>query len=259
MNKIRIPAEYGVLVFGILVSLVIIIWRIDLAYGYDPTLMIPENGQPFYPDEINYYSGTLVRSLSLDDFLKSFLKGYLMNVNLWGNFIYFLKECGVRWYYLFFMGVFFYILFGIVLMKILSLLMGNTIDRLFLYSIIMLHPGILQIAVSWLRDIVLITLLLFSLFSLLKKKPFSFFLSTLMIFFLRSYMIVINIFLLIFLINKNRKRAFLVSGGIIITIFYFLILLRYRLFETIWTRVYSEIDRNFFGYTSLATSGENNT
>ncbi|GAB6117182.1 hypothetical protein JCM16816_07790 [Thermoanaerobacter brockii subsp. lactiethylicus] len=224
MNKIRIPAEYGILVFGILISLVIIIWRIDLAYGYDPTLIIPEERQPFYPDEISYYCGTSIKSFSLGDFLKSFLQGYPMSINLWGNFIYFLKEYGIKWYYLFFIGIFFYILFGIVLIKILSLLMGNSIDRLFLYLIIMLHPGILQIASSWLRDIVVITLLLFSLCSLLKKKPFSFFLSTLMILFLRSYMVVINIFLLLFLINKNRKRAFLISGGIIIvTIFYFLV------------------------------------
>lgn len=226
-KKIEFPPEYFVLILGTVLCLVTILWRINLASGYDPEVLVPKEGLPFYPDEISYYSGDLVKNFSFGDFLKSYFRGYPANINLWGNFIYFLRTHGVDWKHLLFMGMIFYIVFGIILMKIIALLAPSSKKRLFLYLLIMIHPGILQIAASWLRDIVLVILLMLSVYGMLKKNYFLWVLSSLVLLILRSYMVVASIFILLFLTGKNVKKSFLISAGIIVFIGIYLVVQPY--------------------------------
>ncbi|KUK23964.1 MAG: hypothetical protein XD58_2043, partial [Thermotoga sp. 50_1627] len=73
-------------------------WRVDYAASSvnSPIWTEPQQYSPFMPDEVGYVSGRLVRFISLREVLLNYLENPV-NINLWGNFVFFLSQRGFGW------------------------------------------------------------------------------------------------------------------------------------------------------------------
>ena len=187
-------------------------------------------GAPFYPDELQYFNFTPYESFSealLNRFEILFYDKQLININLYGYFIYFLTDIlGIKWQVLFwFTGYTYYIVFIILVFYILTRIIGCNSNKAFVLTLFLsLSPPVLQLAASWLRDLLLIDLLLFSLIFSKNKNFFGWLIVTLLQLLIRAYMVVPHLFMMILFFMSNEKKKKLFSS-IIFTSFTLIIIL----------------------------------
>lgn len=228
---------FSLILLCILVVSLLIYLRIEIANkaGMAPNFtvnydMVKYRDAPFYTDELTYFNFT-PRESFLDVFLNRleilFYDKQLVHINLYGYFIYFLTDIlGIKWQVLFwFTGFTYYIVFIILVFYILTRIIGCHSNKAFILTLFLsLSPPVLQAAASWLRDLLIIDLLLFSLIFSKNKNIFGWLIVTILQMFIRAYMVVPHLFMMIlfFMTNQKKKRLF---SSIIFTSFTLLIIL----------------------------------
>lgn len=225
-----------ILLCTLVVSLLIYL-RIEIAdkAGMTPNFtvnydMLKYRDAPFYTDELYYFNYTPYESFSealLNRFEILFYDKQLININLYGYFIYFLTDIlGIEWQVLFwFTGVTYYIVFIILVFYILTRIIGCYSNKAFILTLFLaLSPPVLQLAASWMRDLLIFDLLLFSLIFSKNKNFFGLLVVTFLQLFIRAYMVVPHLFIMIlfFMTNQKKKKLF---SSIIITSFTLIMIL----------------------------------
>lgn len=166
------------------------------------------------PDEVGYVSGRLVRFISLREVLLNYLENPV-NINLWGNFVFFLSQRGFGWLQVVWINIVGYFTLIALLLSLLSDLMKSTTYRFWIFAIITFNPGLFQISVSSLRDIWLLVFLVAGILSLRKKNYVLTVLSTILLASLRTYMVGI-IILFAFAMFFKKKYALMIVSFILI-------------------------------------------
>ena len=201
----------------LLVILLVLMWRIDYAGSTvnNPIWTEPQQFSPFMPDEVSYISGRLVRFISLFDVLLNYLENPV-NVNLWGNLVFFLSQRGFGWLQIVWINIMGYFILAALMLSLLSDLIKNTIYRFLIFTIITFNPGLFQISVSSLRDIWILVLLFAGILSLRKKYYVLTVLFAILLGMLRTYMIGIIIFFGFAVFFKKKRTLLIVSFALII-------------------------------------------
>jgi hypothetical protein len=191
-------------------------WRIDYAGSTvnNPIWTEPQQFSPFMPDEVSYISGRMVRFISLSDVLLNYLENPV-NVNLWGNFIFFLSQRGFKWVQIVWINIVGYFVFVVVLLSLLDNLVRNSAYRFLIFAIITFNPGLFQISVSSIRDIWILVFLVASILSLRKKLYVLAVLFTILLGILRTYMLGIVIFFAFAMFFK-KKFPFIIACFLLI-------------------------------------------
>lgn len=216
---------FSLILLCILVVSILIYLRIEIAnkagmapnftVNYDMTIY---RDAPFYTDELTYFNFTPYESFSealLNRFEILFYDKQLININLYGYFIYFLTDIlGIKWHILFwFTGFTYYIVFIILIYYILIKIIGCNSSKAFILTLFLgLSPPVLQLAASWLRDLLIIDLLLFSLIFSKNKNFFGWLIVTLLQLFVRTYMVVPHLFMMILFFMSNQKKKKMLSS-----------------------------------------------
>jgi hypothetical protein len=217
-------------------------------------------GAPFYPDELYYFNFTPYESFSealLNRFEILFYDKRLTNINLYGYFIYSLTDIlGIKWQILFwFTGFTYYIVFIILVFYILTKIIGCHSNKAFILTLFLaLSPPVLQLAASWLRDLLIIDLLLFSLIFSKNKNFFGWLIVTFLQLFIRAYMVVPHLFMMILFFMSNQKKKKLFSS-IIITSFTLIMILVLLSNQYGFERFASEFPQRFVENFSGLTLG----
>jgi len=208
-----------ILFLSLFLNIFLIILRVEIAeYNrVDPNYTLNSDAlrwdsPPFYSDELGYYNfnpqETLITSFKQRIALM-YEKKTLININLYGYYILFLKEVlNVNWVgILFFTGVFYNIVFIILMFYILRNILKLDIKKVFfLLIIIIVSPPYWQLISSWLRDLLIIDLLLMAFIFAQKNKLFLWSLVTVIQMFIRAYMIIPHVIILLFYYNKKSKK-----------------------------------------------------
>ncbi|ABX32001.1 hypothetical protein Pmob_1289 [Petrotoga mobilis SJ95] len=240
-NKKKIDINWALLfslVFlCVLVVSLLIYLRIEIANkaGMTPNFtvsydMLKYRNAPFYTDELTYFNFIPYESFSealLNRYEILFYDKQLININLYGYFIYFLTDIlGIKWQILFwFTGFTYYIVFIILIYYILIKIIGCNSSKAFILTLFLgLSPPVLQLAASWLRDLLIIDLLLFSLIFSKNKNFFGWLIVTILQMFIRAYMVVPHLLMMIHFFMSNQKKKKLFSS-IIFTTFTLIIIL----------------------------------
>lgn len=228
---------FSLIMMCVIVVSLLIYLRIEIAnkagvtpnftVNYDTTIY---RDAPFYTDELTYFNFTPYESFSealLNIFEILFYDKQLININLYGYLIYFLTDIwGIKWQILFwFTGFIYYIVFIILVFYILTKIIGCHSNKAFILTLFLaLSPPVLQLAASWLRDLLIIDLLLFSLIFSQNKNFFGWIIVTILQLFIRAYMVIPHLFIMIlfFMSNQKKKKIF---SSIIFTSFILIIIL----------------------------------
>ncbi len=225
-----------ILLCTLVVSLLIYL-RIEIANkaGMEPNFTVNYNmlkyrDAPFYSDELKYFNFTPYESFSealLNRFETLLYDKKLININLYGYLIFFLTDIlGIKWQTLFwFTGFTYYIVFIILVFYILTIIIGCHSNKAFILTLLLsLSPPVLQLAASWLRDLLVIDLLLFSLIFSKNKNFFGWLIATCIQLFIRAYMVIPHLFIMILFFISNQKKKKLFSS-IIFTSFTLIVIL----------------------------------
>ena len=222
-NFKRLKSDLSILPFiiflSLLINIVLIILRVEIAQysGIEPNYNVPYNvtnydSAPFYSDELFYYNfnpqETFIKSFQ-NEIILLYKEKILVNINLYGYYIRFLREFfNSNWIgILFFTGVLYNIIFILLMFYILRNIIGLDNKKVFFFLIsIILSPPYLQLISSWLRDLLIIDLLLMALIFAEKNKFFFWALVTVMQMFIRVYMIIPHIIILMFFYNGKSKK-----------------------------------------------------
>jgi len=240
INSRKLKSDLWILLFIIFLSLLIniflIILRVEIAQynGVEPNYTIfydavKFNSAPFYTDELTYYNfnpqETFIESFQ-NRMILLYEEKTLLNINLYGYYVRSLREFfNSNWIgILFFTGMLYNIIFIVLMFYILRNIIGLDNKKVFFFLIsIILSPPYLQLISSWLRDLLIIDLLLMALIFAEKNKFFFWVLVTVIQMFIRAYMIIPHIIILLFFYNgKNEKynilKRNLLSGLILCVI-----------------------------------------
>jgi len=184
-----LPAELVLVALQVSIIFLVLMWRIDYAGSTvnNPIWTEPQQFSPFMPDEVSYISGRMVRFISLSDVLLNYLENPV-NVNLWGDFIFFLSQRGFKWVQIVWINIVGYFVFVAVLLSLLDNLVRNSAYGFLIFAIITFNPGLFQISVSSIRDIWILVFLVASILSLRKKLYVLAVLFTILLGILRTYM-----------------------------------------------------------------------
>lgn len=240
INFRKLKSDLWILLFiiflSLLINIVLIILRVEIAQynGVEPNYTVfydavKFNSAPFYTDELTYYNfnpqETFIESFQ-NRMILLYEEKTLLNINLYGYYIRSLREfLNSNWIgILFFTGMLYNIIFIVLMFYILRDIIGLDNKKVFFFLIsIILSPPYLQLISSWLRDLLIIDLLLMALIFAEKNKFFFWVLVTVIQMFIRAYMIIPHIIILLFFYNgKNEKynilKRNLLSGLILCVI-----------------------------------------
>jgi len=240
INSRKLKSDLWILLFiiflSLLINIVLIILRVEIAQynGVEPNYTVfydavKFNSAPFYTDELTYYNfnpqETFIESFQ-NRMILLYEEKTLLNINLYGYYVRSLREFfNSNWIgILFFTGMLYNIIFIVLMFYILRNIIGLDNKKVFFFLIsIILSPPYLQLISSWLRDLLIIDLLLMALIFAEKNKFFFWVLVTVIQMFIRAYMIIPHIIILLFFYNgKNEKynilKRNLLSGLILCVI-----------------------------------------
>jgi len=212
-----LPAELVLVALQVSIIFLVLMWRIDYAGSTvnNPIWTEPQQFSPFMPDEVSYISGRMVRFISLSDVLLNYLENPV-NVNLWGDFIFFLSQRGFKWVQIVWINIVGYFVFVAVLLSLLDNLVRNSAYGFLIFAIITFNPGLFQISVSSIRDIWILVFLVASILSLRKKLYVLAVLFTILLGILRTYMLTIVIFFAFAMFFKKKFPFIIVCFLLII-------------------------------------------
>ena len=240
INSRKLKSDLWILLFiiflSLLINIVLIILRVEIAQynGVEPNYTVfydavKFNSAPFYTDELTYYNfnpqETFIESFQ-NRMILLYEEKTLLNINLYGYYVRSLREFfNSNWIgILFFTGMLYNIIFIVLMFYILRNIIELDNKKVFFFLIlIILSPPYLQLISSWLRDLLIIDLLLMALIFAEKNKFFFWVLVTVIQMFIRAYMIIPHIIILLFFYNgKNEKynilKRNLLSGLILCVI-----------------------------------------
>ena len=181
-----------------------------------------------WPDEILYINWIFTRA---DSFEKTLSGERGLSTNLYGYFISGIYTItGFNWKILFVIGVFNFILFFYSCLKLLNYFCKDRpILIIVAMALIALSPTVINLSSGFMRDLLLIAVVNFSLLSILNRKMFYFFLCLLLMFFIRNFMVValVPLFLYFYFyyhrtIFRFNKSTFLLMISIIISLFMYI-------------------------------------
>lgn len=223
INSRKLKSDLWILLFiiflSLLINIVLIILRVEIAQynGVEPNYTVNYdtvkfNSAPFYTDELIYYNfnpqETFIESFQ-NRMILLYEEKTLLNINLYGYYVRSLREFfNSNWIgILFFTGMLYNIIFIVLMFYILRNIIGLDNKKVFFFLIsIILSPPYLQLISSWLRDLLIIDLLLMALIFAEKNKFFFWVLVTVIQMFIRVYMIIPHMIILLFFYNgKNEK------------------------------------------------------
>ena len=180
INSRKLKSDLWILLFiiflSLLINIVLIILRVEIAQynGVEPNYTVfydtvKFNSASFYTDELTYYNfnpqETFIESFQ-NRMILLYEEKTLLNINLYGYYIRSLREfLNSNWIgILFFTGMLYNIIFIVLMFYILRNILKLDIKKVFfLLIIIIVSPPYLQLISSWVRDLLIIDLLLMSL------------------------------------------------------------------------------------------------
>ncbi|WP_105199404.1 hypothetical protein [Pseudoalteromonas sp. T1lg10] len=140
-----------------------------------------------YNDEIKYLTWLIFRSESISKL--SSIEG-IANLNLYGFFVSSVFIFTGEWKVLFIIGFLSYLYFVFTIKNISFHLLGDRISKL-MSSCFCLLPPVIDLSSGFMRDLLLISFVLQSLFQLSNKRYFSFLVFFFLVFSLRSFYVII--------------------------------------------------------------------
>jgi len=157
-----------------------------------------------FPDEITYLKWMFHREESFERFVAG--EGGL-SLNLYGYMVGGLYILFDDWKYLLLIGLVNFCVFFYSSKKLLECIGFEKNSMLLLLGLMMFSPAVINLASGFMRDLLILAFINFSLISLIKRKLLYFFFSCLMLFVLRNSMLVIllPIFVYFFYFNKYKK------------------------------------------------------
>ena len=219
----KLKSDLWILLFIIFLSLltniVLIILRVEIAQynGVEPDYTVPYNvtsydSAPFYTDELTYYNfnpqETFIKSFQ-NRIILLYEEKTLLNINLYGYYVRSLRKFfNSNWIgILFFTGMLYNIIFIVLMFYILRNIIELDNKKVFFFLIlIILSPPYLELISTWLRDLLIIDLLLMAFIFAEKNKFFFWALVTVIQMFIRAYMIIPHIIILMFFYNEKSKK-----------------------------------------------------
>ena len=275
INSRKLKSDLWILLFiiflSLLINIVLIILRVEIAQynGVEPNYTVNYdtgkfNSAPFYTDELKYYNfnpqETFIESFQ-NRMILLYEEKTLLNINLYGYYVRSLREFfNSNWIgILFFTGMLYNIIFIVLMFYILRNIIGLDNKKVFFFLIsIILSPPYLQLISSWLRDLLIIDLLLMALIFAEKNKFFFWVLVTVIQMFIRAYMIIPHIIILLFFYNgKNEKYNILkrnLLSGLILCVITILIINQFS-FLKLKGEFLPRLVQNFTGVTAGLIKG----
>lgn len=223
INFRKLKSDLWILLFiiflSLLINIVLIILRIEIVQynAVEPNYTLNYDAlrwdsAPFYTDELTYYNFNPQESF-ITSFQNRIILLYeeknLLNINLYGYYILFLKEFfNFDWIgILLSTGAVYNIIFIILMFYVFRNIIELDNKKMFFFLIlIIISPPYLQLISSWLRDLLIIDLLLMAFIFAEKNKFFFWTLVTVIQMFIRAYMIIPHIIILLFFYNKKSKK-----------------------------------------------------
>ena len=220
INFRKLKSDLWILLFiiflSLLINIVLIILRIEIVQynAVEPNYTLNYDAlrwdsAPFYTDELTYYNFNPQESF-ITSFQNRIILLYeeknLLNINLYGYYILFLKEFfNFDWIgILLSTGAVYNIIFIILMFYVFRNIIELDNKKMFFFLIlIIISPPYLQLISSWLRDLLIIDLLLMAFIFAEKNKFFFWTLVTVIQMFIRAYMIIPHIIILLFFYNKK--------------------------------------------------------
>lgn len=209
----------------------------------------------FYTDELNYfnrYHNTSLLDSYFSELKTMIVERKLFIINYYSYYIRFLDNFLVSWKYLFvFTGFLSFLIFTLSVMKFTTIKTNST---LFILLLITFSPTVLQVSISWLRDLFIIAFMLFSIYASEKRNLLFWFVVVFLISLLRLYMVPVAIFAWFFFTNNKGKKKIwsLAIGYSLLALIVILFLHQYITFygiETISRKLLPRVIQNFTGLT----------
>lgn len=236
---VKRPDTYLLLtmLFVIILSCLLIFIRLQIAsvngdlpnYVFSGDTMRAFKEPSFYSDELFYYNFTPSKNGFLQEFLQRvslFLsEGIPVNINLYGYYVHFIKKIFVNtdrsWFMIIFLTGFpAYILFVFLVHYIFRSILKISPRKVFLLTLfLVLSPVALVHGVSWLRDMIIYDLMLLAVIFAYKRKLTGFLIVTVLQVFLRGYMIVPHLLIMLYMWPRFVARRNVAILGSIFMIF----------------------------------------
>jgi len=193
-----------------------------------------------------------------------FQTGRLSNINLYGYYIQLLRKIfGLNLVGIFFLtGVLYNIIFTITMFYILTIILRVPVKRVaFWLFFIEFSPPYLQLSSSWLRDLLIIDLLLLAFVFAMKKHFFSWIIVTLLQLLIRAYMVPLHVLFLLYFFpnmrhNRNRSNHEKWLAGIGIVAFSLVFVLTRVGFRKTFQEIPGRLVDNFTGLTISLLKGD---
>lgn len=221
MNIKKVRKDFPIMIVALsvalLINIVMIFLRIEVVSytGDDPNYVVTWdkfkfNYPAFYTDELLYYNvqpdNPLLYEIA-NVFSIMMQKRIFIYINFYEYYVHFLKGVfNSSWVaLLFFTGL----LYNVVFIVLLSFILTNMFElqsqkALFLILFIIISPPYLQLISSWLRDLLIVDLILIAFIAAKQKRVFLWVIVTILQLFIRAYMVPIHVFLM-FLFYPRRE------------------------------------------------------
>ena len=184
--------------------------QIGMSIGYDKSFGyeygITDEAIILHVDEIKYLTWSIFREGSID---RIFKLDSVVNLNLWGiivSSIYFILG---SWKLMFLLGLFGYMLYVHSTIRLVKHFCYQRY-HVFLITFFVLSPVAINLSSGFMRDLIIYSIVSYSLVNLDKRLWGRFIICVILIFLLRSFYLFILIPLYIYLFSKNLRTSLLI-------------------------------------------------
>jgi len=239
--------------------------------GIEPDYYVPYDTTrfpypAFYTDELSYYN--VILNITFPDLLHQKIAYMLQTrqftyINFYSYYIQFLKNAfHLNWVgIIFFTGVLYNIIFTITMFYILTTILRVPLRKVVPWLLfIEFSPPYLQLISSWIRDLLIIDLLLLAFVFAMKKRFFSWSVVTLLQLLIRAYMVPLHVLFLLYFFpnmrhNRNRSNHEKWLAGIGIVAFSLVLVLMQVGFRKTFQEIPGRLVENFTGLTISLLKG----
>jgi len=207
-----------VLSLALLINIVLIFLRIEIVSytGDEPNYFVPWdtiifNYPAFYSDELFYYNVQTDNPFLYEvanTFSFMMQERVFVYINFYGYYVRFLKGIvNSSWVGLiFFTGL----VYNVVFIILLSFILTNIFElqgqkSLFLLLLIIISPPYLQLISSWMRDLLIIDLMLIAFIAAKQRRVFLWVIATILQLLIRAYMVPIHVFLMLYFYPRRKR------------------------------------------------------
>jgi len=207
-------------IVSLIVELLLIFIRVEIVRytGIEPNYLVGYDTitldyASYHSDELLYYNykanAPLLKTLR-DSIVFSFSEGTLVNINLYGYYISFLRTIfGLNWVWIIcFTGLLYNIIFIISLFYIFTRIIRIGHEKAFwLLLSIIFSPPYFQLISSWLRDLLIVDLLLLAFIFSVRNRFLLWISVTALQMIIRAYMVPLHVFLLFYFYSHEKNKS----------------------------------------------------